>query len=259
MNEPRVPRIFDRSRRAMRFDRARRYHDRQGSAVTDTCGSAAYVFDDMIEDVLDRLDFMRFDTGRAEVVGDMTGSLAAELSRRGFDARQRDLRALDEETPWGGERRDLVVSLETLGTLNDLPGALLHARAALADEGLYLAQMIGAGSLSALRNIMLAADGDSPAARIHPQVDNRSAAALLQRAGFSRQVVDSRSLTVRFSSFARLIADLRQQGLTGVLADRPPPLTKDGYKRALAAFDDLRDDEGKVSETFEILALTGWR
>ena len=41
----------------------------------------------------------------------------------------------------------------------------------------------GAGSLPRLRVALLAADGERPAARLHPAVDARSGAALLQRTG----------------------------------------------------------------------------
>jgi len=251
MNEPSVPRIFAPDRRRLRYERA--------VAAQRQPEAAHYLYTDMVEDVLDRLDFMRFAEGRASVLGDAPGSLAPALAKRGFDVTEAGPDTLDEEAPWPHGRRDLIVSLGTLGTLNDLPGALLHMRAALREGRVYMAQMLGAGSLPTLRRIMLAADAESPAARMHPQVDNRSAAALLQRAGFKSQVVDGRALTVRFSSFERLIGDLREQGLTGVLADRPPALSKAALARAREAFDNLRDDEGKVAETFEILALTGWR
>ncbi len=251
MTEQRVPHIFDARRRALRWSRA--------VQARKSGGAADYLHVDMVEDALDRFDFMQMAEGRATVIGDLTDRMSPALARRGFAVDTAAPDTLDEEAPWPREPRELIVSLGTLGTLNDLPGALLHMRAALADGGLYMAQMLGAGSLPTLRRIMLAADGDSPAARLHPQVDNRSAAALLQRAGFKSQVVDSRSLTARFSSFERLIGDLREQALTGVLADRPPTLTRAALARARAAFDDLRDDDSKVAETFEILALTGWR
>lgn len=251
MNEIRIPHIFELSRRVRRYERALRAQRREGAT--------SWLFDDMIDDVMDRLDFMRLDSGTAAVLGDATGALASALDQRGFDVESMGPGTIDEEAPWVGARRNLIVSLGTLGTLNDLPGALLHARAALDEEGIFMAQMIGAGSLSALRQIVLAADGATPAARLHPQVDNRSAAALLQRAGVKSQVVDSRSLHVRYSSFDRLISDLREQGLTGVLADRPPPISRSGLERSREAFDKLRDADGKVAERFEILALTGWR
>ena len=106
---------------------------------------------------------------------------------------------------------------------------------------------------------MLAADGDRPAPRIHPQIDNRAATALLERAGFARQVVDSRNLKVSYRSFDRMIADLREQALTSVLQTKAPAVGKAGLARARDAFDALKDDEGRVTETFEILTLTGWR
>ena len=165
----------------------------------------------------------------------------------------------DEEKPIDGGPYDLIVSMAQLDTVNDLPGALLHARNALTDDGIFIAQMLGAGSLSMLRQILLEADGERPAARIHPQIDNRAATGLLQRALFSKQVVDQYPLNVSYKSFLKLISDLREQGLTNQLADPPPPLTRTGLARAVQAFDAAKDEGGRVTERFEILTLTGWR
>jgi hypothetical protein len=72
-------------------------------------------------------------------------------------------------------------------------------------------------------------------------------------------VVDSYPLKVRFSSLAQLISDLRDHGLTRSLNSPVPPLTRNWLARAEAAFDAMREDDGKVTETFEVLVLTGWR
>ena len=122
-----------------------------------------------------------------------------------------------------------------------------------------IASFLGAGSLPVLRQAMFAADGDRPAARMHPMVDNRSGAELLQRSGFARQVVDSMPLHVSYRSFDQLIADLRAQGLTSVLASRAPPVTRSGLDMAQRTFMDRADNQGRVTETFEILTLTGWK
>ena len=213
----------------------------------------------MVDDLLDRAEFMMLPPGEACLVGAPGSALEQTLARRDIRVTVRAPASFDEEQPWTATGFDYIFSCQTLGTLNDLPGALLHYRNALNEGGLFIGQMTGAGSLPALRQIMLAADGDRPAARLHPQVDTGSATALLQRAGYSRQVVDSRTLTVRFASFDTMIADLRQQGLTSVLLSRPPHVGKAGLSRALAAFEALRDVEGRVSERFEILTLTGWK
>lgn len=209
------------------------------------------------QDLIERLGFMQAEPKQALIIGPDSGTLAAYL--RGMGCEVISQQHLDEEQPLPIPPCDLIVSLLRLDTVNDLPGALLHHRSALTSDGLFIACIMGAGSLSTLRQVMLTADGDRPAARIHPQIDNRAASALMQRAGFSRQVVDSHSLKVTYRSLDRLIADLREQALTNVLADAPPPLTRTAFARARTAFDALKDGDGRVTETFELLTLTGWR
>ena len=255
MAERRIPRIFSRQRR---IARALRHHNLAG---TDANADPAEQFlrAQAAEDILERLDFMRFEPCPALLIGDRPGFLGGPLTARGFDLTNRTPGSFDEETPHDAASCGLIVSLFTLDTLNDLPGALLHYRNALAEGGLLIAQFTGAGSLPALRRIMQAADGETPHARIHPQIDRPAASGLMSRAGFAKHVVDSHTLTVRYSSLETLIGDLRAQGLGSVLADAPPPMPRAGLARAHAAFDALREDDGKVSETFEILSLTGWR
>ena len=236
------PRIFDRNAVAAKFGRA---EDRRAT------GGATYLAAMMAEDVAERLDFMQFAPKDALVVGDTAHVLPAST--------RADLGRLDEERPVASGPHDLYIHLLGLGMVNDLPGALIHARAALTQGGLFIAAFPGAGSLPALRRIALAADDDRPAARVHPQVDNRAGTALLERAGFARQVVDSYPLKVRFSSLDQLVSDLRDHGLTGSLANMPPPFTRTGLQRARAEFDAMREEDGKVTETFDILVLTGWR
>ena len=106
---------------------------------------------------------------------------------------------------------------------------------------------------------MMAADGERPAARMHPMVDVRSAAALLQRAGWSDPVVDGRTLRVSYRSLDKLVSDLRDQGLTSVHASPAPPLPHEGLERAREAFLEGAGPDGRVTESFEILTLTGRR
>lgn len=251
MNISKVPQIFSRRRRVLRYERAFK-SQRAGTA-------ARWLVDDMVEEILDRVAFMNIAEGRAFINGGLTDALARGLGERGIETSEGGPDSVNEEVPWNDPFFPYIFSMQTLDTINDLPGALLHYRNALPEGGLFIGQMPGAGSAPALRQIMLAADGDRPAARIHPQVDNRGVTGLLERAGFKRQVVDSRTLTVRFSSFDRMIRDLREQALTSVLISPAPYVGKAGFQRAIDAFDALREDDGKVTETFEILTLTGWR
>jgi hypothetical protein len=84
-------------------------------------------------------------------------------------------------------------------------------------------------------------------------VDVRAGGQLLQRTGWADPVVDSRSIEVRFSSLASLVADLRAQGLSNCLVRPGPPLTRAALARAAAAFGEKR------LERIEILTLSGWK
>ncbi|MCK9540452.1 MAG: class I SAM-dependent methyltransferase [Novosphingobium sp.] len=218
-----------------------------------------YLLDEMIDDVLERLSFLRHHPKRTLIIGDVTGRLASALGceHRAVDSVE-PAEGFDEERPFADRRYDFIASLGTLDTVNDLPGALVHIRNALMPGGLMIASFPGAGSLPHLRAAMLAADGDRPAPRLHPMIDVRAGGQLLQRAGFADPVADSRSLDVSFRSLGGLLADLRAQGLSNVLDAGGPALGKAAYARARAAFASAARD-GRTAERFEILTLTGWR
>jgi SAM-dependent methyltransferase len=245
------PRIFSPRRR---IAARRRMLQRQRLA-----DAPSYLLEDMVEDVIERMGFLRHEPARALVMGDVTGSLAHSLRQRGADVTEAEPASdFDEERPWPFGGFDLIASLGTLDTVNDLPGALIHARHALAPGGLLIASFMAAGSLPALRAAMLAADGERPAPRLHPAVDVRAGAQLLQRTGYADPVADQRSLAVSFRTLGSLVADLRSMGLTNVLADPGPPLTRGTRDTARAAFLSM-GEEGRTTERFEILTLTGWK
>ena len=245
MGSPAPPVIFAPQRRLA--GRRRMLHAQRDAAAP------RYLLDDMVSDVIERIAFLRHTPRRVLAIGDL-GEIGARLASADCEVTGLDPAArFDQEAPFPVAGFDTVISLGTLDTANDLPGALIHLRNALAPGGLVLASLVGAGSLPHLRAAMLAADGDRPAARLHPAVDVRGGGQLLQRAGWDDPVVDSRSLSVRYSGLSRLIADLRAQGLSNCLARAGTPLTRAQLAVASAAFG------ASTIETFEILTLTGWR
>ncbi|MBN9506015.1 MAG: class I SAM-dependent methyltransferase [Altererythrobacter sp.] len=244
------PTIFSRPRRIAARNRARVLQQRPDPA--------RFISDDIVEDMIERLAFLRHAPKRALVIGEWTGKLAEVLRDQGAEViRAEPSEGFDEEQPFPVGGFDFIASAATLDTVNDLPGALIHIRRALAPGGRAIASFAGAGSLPVLRQIMLEADGERPAARVHPLVDARAGAQLLQRAGWAEPVADSRALTVAYRSLRQLAADLRTQGLGNVLAWRGPSLDKAALERALAAFAKEADERGRVVETFEILTLSG--
>lgn len=248
------PTIFsDHRRRALR------------RRMLGTPAPARFVLDEIAEDMIERLAFLRHESRRALLVGDAGGRLAKHLAAQGCEAVRADIiehegqPALDLGLPLPVGNFDFIAVLGLLDTVNDLPGALIHLRRALAPGGLVIASFPAAGSLPALRAAMMAAEPDRPAARIHPLIDARAGAQLLQRAGWKDPVVDLHEMRVSYRALDRLVADLRAQGFGNALARPGPPLGKAALARAQMAFAERADEDGRIIETIAILTLSGRR
>ncbi len=245
------PQIFSKARKRARRKRA--------NHLIDNGDADLFLLEDMADDIHERLAFVRHGGGEALIEG--VGDFLVAEGQWQVDARfsypgQTDF---DDPMPFKSGSFDLVVSINSLDSVNDLPGALIQMRELLRPGGLAIATFIGGMSLLKLRRAMIDAEPKRPAARMHPLVDPRSCSQLLQRAAWRDPVVDSHVLTARYSALDRLVADLREQGLSNTLASPAPPLGKVAFARARQAFLDQADSDGKVSETFEIITLTGRR
>jgi SAM-dependent methyltransferase len=169
----------------------------------------------------------------------------------------------EEALPFASGSFDLIVSALSLQWANDLPGALVQIRRALAPDGLFLAAVIGGQSLMELRTALTAAEaeltgGASP--RVAPFADVRDLGGLLQRAGFALPVTDVEPLIVRYASMFALLRDLRAMGATNALTERSRvPLRRAVLTRAAEIYADrFSDSDGRVRATFEIVWLSGW-
>ena len=158
---------------------------------------------------------------------------------------------------------NLVLSPLALHLVNDLPGTLIQIRRALKPDGLLLAAIPGAGTLSELRDVLLSAEaemtgGASP--RVIPFVDVRDAGALLQRAGFALPVVDTETYTVRYDSLFSLLQDVRAMGMANPLTGRSRiPLARSFFVRAAELYAErYSDPDGRVRATFSIIYASGW-
>jgi SAM-dependent methyltransferase len=169
----------------------------------------------------------------------------------------------EEALPFASGCFDLIVSVLSLQWANDLPGALVQIRRALAPDGLFLAALVGGQSLTELRTALTAAEaeltgGASP--RIAPFTDMRDLGGLLQRAGFALPVTDVEPILVRYASMFALLRDVRAMGATNALTERSRvPLRRAVFTRAAEIYADrFSDSDGRVRATFEIVWLSGW-
>jgi SAM-dependent methyltransferase len=165
--------------------------------------------------------------------------------------------------PFKDASLNLVVSGLALHRVNDLPGALIQIRRALAPDGLFMAAVLGGRSLIELRQALLEAEaeatgGASP--RIAPFADVRDYGALLQRAGFALPVADAEMLTLTYASPRELMREIRALGGGNVLIARSKaPLAPGTLKRAEDIYRaQAGTTAGGVKAGFEIVYLSGW-
>ena len=263
-----APQLFDRALLARRLRRA-----------APSFAQAAFLKERVSEDMLDTLSAINrsfplaLDLGaRGGVFGRMLKeSPVADKIDLLIEADLTDAMlpgagvVLDAEAlPFGDERLNLIVSGLMLHAVDDLPGLLAQALRALAPDGLFIGALFGGETLKELRACLMEAEieargGYGP--RIAPFAESPDLIALLKRIGYAMPVVDSDRISVSYEHPMRLLADLRRMGETNVLIERP----RKGLNKAILTrmcelyAERFSDAEGRVTATFEIVTLSGWK
>ena len=244
-----VPHLFDRRARVRAMARAQ------------AMGGEAFLLDEAREGLAARLSAVKRTFATALSVDTDTARLAglAAYSPDWDFATSDDKESLDLRAA----RYDLAVSLLSLHAINDLPGLLVQIRKALRPDGLFMAALLGGETLRELRDSLAAgeietAGGVSP--RVAPFADVRELGGLLQRAGFALPVADTERTTVRYGSFATLLADLRRHGEINVLTERSrKPITRAALAASLRHYSAHHGEpDGRLRATFDIVYLAGW-
>lgn len=168
-----------------------------------------------------------------------------------------------ESVPLDPQSVNLILSPLSLHLTNDTPGMLIQMRRALKPDGLLLAAIPGSGTLSELREVLLAAEteiygGASP--RVIPFADIRDIGSLLQRAGFALPVIDEESFTVRYDHIFALMRDLKAMGMANPLLGRSRrPVSRKFFLRSAELYAErFSDPDGRIRATFSIVFVSGW-
>lgn len=246
--------LFDRAARRRRRDRAApdyAEHDFLRAAMLDGIGERLATMTRTFTDVL---DLGCFDGGFPTPAGARVARVDAGFT---WACAAGGVQADEDQLPFADESFDLVVSAGVLDQIDDLPGALALIRRVLRPDGLFLGAFVGAGSLPALRAALRVAEGERPAARLHPQVDVRAAGDLLMRAGFALPVADVETLSVRYRDVGRLLGDLRGAAASNLLLARTA-MTRGMLAATAQAFAGAVAADGRVTERFNLIFLTGW-
>lgn len=168
-----------------------------------------------------------------------------------------------EHLPPNAKNLPAIAVLLTLHVINDLPGVLLQLRNALAPGGLFLASFPGGQTLVELRDALTQAElavRGGAAMRVHPMIDVRDAAALMQRAGFSEPITDVDRLNVNYSGICALMHELRTLGeAAGASVHNHPSLSRRILTQSNTLMGWSRTAGMKrCSVSYDLVTATGW-
>lgn len=159
---------------------------------------------------------------------------------------------------------DLILSNLNLHFINQVPQFLLQVREALKPNGVFIASFFGEENLHELAHVLHQSEneiyaGISP--RMPPTIDVKTAAHLLQKAGFRDPTSEFSKIEVDYSDPMTLLKDLKNMGQSNVLVKRSRRfMTKNFLNKILQNYRQMYPKaEGGVCATFEIVTITGWK
>lgn len=155
---------------------------------------------------------------------------------------------------------DLVLVMGVLHTANDIQKMVLQLRLALSPGGCMIAVFPGEDTLHELRDCLARSEitisgGLSP--RVHPMMDGRALAGLMQQVQFNGPVVDTERIVLEYQDFYSLITDLRAVSATNIQTARPRAFTKRSlFETARMTYATTAD--GLYPATITLIYAIGW-
>ena len=197
--------------------------------------------------------------GARVVALDIAPAMLARARRRGPWLRRPACVCGDiEALPLASGRFDLVVSSLALQWCPDLERALAELARVLAPGGLLLLSTFGPDTLRELRAAWAEADG-ARHTHVNAFADLHEVGDALLRLGLADPVTDAEWITVRYGTVRALMRDLKAIGAHNVTEGRPRGLTGRGRLAAVErAYERLRDADGKLPATFEVVYGHAW-
>ncbi len=170
----------------------------------------------------------------------------------------------DESLPFEKESFDLIVSNLNLHHINLMPQFLLQIRNLLKPGGMFIASFFGEENLPQLHKTIFETEneiynGVSP--RMIPTIDVKTAANLLQKAGFINPLSELERVDIEYEDPLNLLKDLKMMGQGNIMNKRSRRFFTRGFlQKVLENYRrDFKIDETYVRATFEVVTMVGWK
>ncbi len=241
-----------------------------------TYSAAAALDHSVADELLARLDLLNTDLQRILDAGCGDGYCADALRNRypdsdliGIDLSQAMLCAASsrgvmpaefslahaERLPFADGAFDLIFS-NLLLPWCDIGAALVELRRVMRPGAGLMFTTFGPDTLIELRQAWAKVD-ELP--HVHDFYDMHDIGDALLHAGFAEPIVDVDRVTVTYASAESMIAELKASGATNIHPRRRTTLTgKRRFHRFLSELDTLRDTDGRIPLTYEVIYGHAW-
>jgi len=157
---------------------------------------------------------------------------------------------------------DLVISNLDFHYINEIPQYLIEIKNILKPGGIFIASFFGEENLSELAHVLHLTEneiygGISP--KMPPTIDVKTAANLLQKAGFQNPISDFERIEVEYLDPLNLLKDLKAMGQGNIMLQRSRRFfTKKFLNKILENYRQLyQNNDGKILATFEVVTICG--
>ena len=196
---------------------------------------------------------------RSRIVAvDLAEQMLLRARRRfGYLARKRLVAADLEHLPFAPQSFDLVFSSLALQWCNDLRVAFDELARISQPGALLMFSSFGPATLRELDASWRLLD---PVPHVHQFVDMHDVGDVMMAAGFDQPVVDAEIIRLQYSSFADLLADLRNIGASNAgIGRRRGLMTPRALARLEASYREQGFEDGKFIASYEVVYGHGWR
>ncbi len=157
---------------------------------------------------------------------------------------------------------DLIINNLDFHYINDIPQYLIKIKHILKPGGIFIASFFGEENLSELAHVLHLSEneiynGVSP--RMPPTIDVKTAAALIQKAGFQNPISDFDRIEVEYGDPINLLKDIKAMAQGNIMIQRSRRFfTKKFLSKILENYRRLyQSSNGKVLATFEVVTICG--
>jgi SAM-dependent methyltransferase len=185
-----------------------------------------------------------------------------KIQRDQFIANGYEIRADDEFLPFKNNSFDLIISNLNFHFINQIPQFLIQVKNLLKPGGVFIASFFGEENLSELRQVLYEVEnkiygGISP--RIAPTIDVKTAAALIQKAGFTNPISTLETIKIEYSGVDKLLKDLKMMGQGNIMHKRSRKFaTRRFFEEISKKYHELyQTSDSKLLASFDIVTVIG--